>query len=351
MATRNSRTAHPAMSQQIEAKLAERRIDYDFEPNARIEDIRDVEGIQVRRSEHRAPKDRVDRYATAMRHGARFPAVLLNDRMELVDGNTRLEAAKKCGFDTVPAYICHGITTLEARSLSVELNQSNGLAMEEDEIRMFIVDAIQGGQQPEIKSLARMTGVKDSKIARWIADTKFRTKARNAGIDKGLTEVLPESTRVALEATHLAPVFEDLTVLAAEARMPAAEVKKLVQAVNGAPSQTDALAIVAAERDARAERIRAVASGFRPTPRRSTGSAQHFGALLKFDVDDLLDVEPERQYEMFSRLKIIRDRLEVVVRRAQEEWELTPPPQPVADDELNNTAETGGKSSPVLTSA
>ena len=339
------------MSQQIEAKLAERKIDYDFEPNARIEDIRDVEGIQVRRIEHRAPKDRVDRYATAMRHGAQFPAVLLNDRMELVDGNTRLEAAKKCGFDKVPAYICHGITTLEARSLSVELNQSNGLAMEEDEIRTFIVDAIQGGQQPEIKSLARMTGVKDSKIARWIADTKFTAKARNAGIDERVTEVLPESTRVALEATHLAPVFEDLTVLAAEARMPAAEVKKLVQAVNGAPSQMDALAIVAAERDARADRIRAVASGFRPTPRRSTGSAQHFGALLKFDVDDLLDVEPERQYETFNRLKIIRDRLEVVVRRAQEEWDLTPPPEPVADDELSDAAETEGESSPVLTSA
>jgi hypothetical protein len=351
MAPRNSRTAHPAMSQQIEAKLAERKIDYEFEPNVRIEDIRDVEGIQVRRSEHRAPKDRVDRYATAMRHGAQFPAVLLNDRMELVDGNTRRAAAQKSGVDTIPAYICHGITSLEARSLSVELNQSNGLAMEEDEIRKFIVDAVQGGQQPEIKSLARMTGMKDSKIARWIADTKFTTRVRSAGIDNRLTEVLPESTRVALEATHLAPVFENLTVLAADARMPASEVKKLVQAVNAAPSQADALAIASAERDARADRIRAVASGFRPTPRRSTGSAQHFGALLKFDVDDLLDVEPERQYETFNRLKIIYDRLDVVVRRAQEEWDLTPRTDSVGNGEFGDASETGAESSPVLTSA
>jgi hypothetical protein len=223
--------------------------------------------------------------------------------------------------------------------------------MEEDEIRTFIIDAIQGGQQPEIRSLARMTGVKDSKIARWIADTRFTTKARNAGIEERLTEVLPESTRVALEATHLAPVFEDLTVLAAESRMPAAEVKKLVQAVNAAPSQADALAIVAAERDARAERIRQVASGFTPTPRRSTGSAQHFGALLKFDVDDLLDVEPERQYETFNRLKIIHDRLGVVVSRAQEEWDLTPPAAPVADDTSDGVADTAHDSSSVLANA
>jgi ParB-like chromosome segregation protein Spo0J len=331
MAPRNSRTAHPAMSQQVEAKLTERKIDYDFEPNVRIEDIRDVEGNQVRRIEHRAPKDRVERYATAMRHGAQFPAILLNDRMERIDGNTRLEAAKKCGLDTIPAYICHGITTLEARSLSVELNQSNGLAMEEEEIRSFIVDAIQGGQQPEVKSLARMTGVKDSKIARWIADTKFQNRVRNAGIDEKLVEALPESSRVALEATHLAPVFENLTVLAAEARMPAAEVKKLVGAVNSAPSQSDALAIVSAERDARAEQLRAVASGFKPRQRRSSGSAQHFGALLKFDIDALLDVEPDRQYETFHRMEIVLSRLNVVVQRAKEEWDLTPPPEPVPE--------------------
>ena len=346
MVPRNSRTAHPAMSQQIEAKLAERKIDYDFEPNVRIEDIRDVEGNQVRRIEHRAPKERVERYATAMQHGAQFPAILLNDRMERIDGNTRLEAAKKSGLDTIPAYICHGVTTLEARSLSVELNQSNGLAMEEEEIRSFIVDAIQAGQQPEVKSLARMTGVKDSKITRWIADTKFKTRVRNSGIDEKVIEALPESARVALESTHLAPVFENLTVLTAESRMPVAEVKKLVGAVNSAPSQADALAIVSAERDARADQLRAVASGFKPKPRRSTGSAQHFGALLKFDVEDLLDVEPDRQFDTFNRIQVIRDRLDAVVRIAQEQWDLTPPPAPVAVADVDDSVDaTIGESS------
>jgi hypothetical protein len=339
------------MSQQIESKLTERKIDYDFEPNVRIADIRDAEGNQVRRIEHRAPKDRVERYATAMKHGAQFPAILLNDRMERFDGNTRFEAALKCGFDTIPAYICHGITTLEARSLSVELNQSNGLAMDEDEIRDFIVDAIQGGQQPEIKSLARMTGVKDSKIARWIADTRFQTRARNAAIDERLVDVLPESTRVALEATHLAPVFESLVILAAESRMPAAEVKKLVQAVNNASSQAEAIAIVAAEREARADQLRAVASGFKPRTRRSTGSAQHFGALLKFEVDALLDVEPERQFETYARVKMLRDRLDVVVSRAEREWDLTEPATSVETVEVGDGSETAEQPAPVLTSA
>jgi hypothetical protein len=223
--------------------------------------------------------------------------------------------------------------------------------MEEDEIRSFIVDAIQSGQQPEVKSLARMTGVKDTKIARWIADTKFTNRVRNSGIDERLVDMLPESTRVALEATHLAPVFENLTVLAADARMPAAEAKKLVSAVNNAPSQTEALAIVSAERDARADQIRAAASGFKPRQRRSAGSAQHFGALLKFDVDDLLDVEPQRQYETFQRLQVVRDRLDAVVRRAKDEWDLTPPPEPATGDDgaASSAAEAGPV--PALTTA
>jgi len=331
MPPKNSRNAHPATSQQIETKLDERKIDWDFQPNVKIKDIREAEGMQVRQIVHRAPRDQVARYMTAMKHGAQFPAIVLNDRLEKIDGNTRLEATVKNGGDTIPAYICHSITALEARSLSVELNQANGLAMTEEEIRKFIVDAIHEGEKPEIRSLSRMTGVKEAKINRWIAETQFCSRADEAGIDARLVEVLPESTRAALDVTKLKPVFERLTVLAAEARMPAADVKKVVARVNAASSQDEALAIVAAEREGRSEELRAVASGFRPRARRSAGSAQHLGALVKFEVEDLLDVEPEKQYETFGRLTVIRDRLEAVVRRAQEEWNLTPPTESDAD--------------------
>jgi len=304
--------------------LTDRNIDFDFEPNVSIAEIRDVEGNQVRLSDHRAPKDMVDRYATAMKHGAHFPAIVLNDRREKIDGNTRLEARVKNGDATIAAYICHGVSALEARSLSVELNQSNGLAMTKDEIRKFITGAVQEGQHPEIKSLSRMTGVRETTIARWIAEAQFRTRASQSGITEQLIEVLPDSTRAALQMTRLAPVFEDLTQLAAETRMPAAQAKAIVAEVNGAASEAEALSIVAAQRESRAGELRAVASGFKPRERRSKGSAQHIGGLVKFEVDDLLDVAPEKQYETFLRVKTLRDRLDAVVARAENEWDLTP---------------------------
>jgi hypothetical protein len=321
---RNSRSTHPARSPQVEQMLKARGIDHEFEPNLAISDIREAEASQVRLVEHRAPKDQVTKYATAMKHGATFPAIVVNEHLEKIDGNTRLEARKRNGADTIAAYIVYGVTALDARSLSVELNQSNGLAMTEVEIRNFIRGAISEGQHPEVRTLARMTGVRELKIHRWIAETLFLNRARQAGITDLHLGVLPPSTRAALNSVRLDAVFKGLTMLAAEAKLSAAEVKRLVTQVNGASSEEEARHVVDVERNARADEIRAIAAGFSPT-RRSKGSAQHIGGLMRFEVEDLLDVAPEKQYETFTRLKELRDRLDLVVSRAQRDWNLTPP--------------------------
>jgi hypothetical protein len=314
--------------------LKARSIDFDFEANVQVSEIREAEGNQVRQIEHRAPKEQVDKYVVAMKHGATFPAIVLNDRLERIDGNTRLEASIRNGRQTIAAYICHALTPLEARSLSVELNQSNGLAMTEEEIRKFIDGAVLEGQHADVRTLARMTGVRDTKIARWIAEAQYKDRAKREQIDERHVNALPPSTRAALQATRLAAVFRSLTRLAAEARIPAVQVKKLVAQTNAASSEVDALAIVDAERQTRADEIRAVASGFSPRDnRRSKGSAQHLGGLVRFDVDALLDVAPEKQFETFERMSLLRDRLAEAVARAEHEWDLTPPAEetPAAD--------------------
>jgi hypothetical protein len=327
-APRNTRAAHPATSQQIEAMLTARSINFDFEPNVRIEDIRMAEGFQVRYDKNRAPKDQVDKYAVAMKHGAVFPAIVLNEHLERIDGNTRLEARIKNGDQVVPAYICNGLTPLEARSLSVELNQSNGLAMTDEEIRSFVEGAVREGQTADLRTLARMTGVRDSKIARWIAESQFVARALDEGIEQRTIDQLPGTARAALQAAKMATVFRAATQLAADAKLKVAEVKKLVSIANAAPSEAEALRIISDERDARSEEIRAHASGFAPrTDYGSKGSAQHIGGLVRFEVEELLDVAPDKQYDTYQRMKTLRDRLAEVVERAEREWDLTPPAQ------------------------
>jgi hypothetical protein len=52
------------------------------------------------------------------------------------------------------------------------------------------------------------------------------------------------------------------------------------------------------------------------------GSALHIGGLLRFEVDDLLDVSPDKQGEMFARMSHLRQRLDGALERARLEWEL-----------------------------
>jgi hypothetical protein len=312
------------MSQQVEQKLDARHIDYEFEPNLKIADVREVEGMQVRLEEHRAPKEMVARYATAMKGGANFPAIVVNDANELVDGNTRLSAKRSNGDDTIPAYRCHNLSALDARSLSVELNQSNGLAMTDKEIRGFVIGILESGADPEVKTLSRMTGVREQKIQRWIQEARFTSRAVDSEIPEPLVRALPDSSRAALQSVKLEPVFRDLTAVAAEAHIPAQQVKALVSRVNGAASESEAREVVDVERRERAEAIRAFASGVKPRTRRSKGSAQHIGGLIRFSVDDLLDVDREKQYDSYLRLKELRDRFTQVVQRAEHEWDLSP---------------------------
>ena len=314
---------HSSTSKQVEARLVARHIDFAFEPNLRIDEIRDVEGNQVRLSEHRAPKEMVKRFAEQMKAGAIFPAIVVNDRGELVDGNTRRMAALKNGHETIAAYICSDLSPLQARSLSVELNQSHGLSMTEDEIHAFVASAVQEGQLLDTKAYARMTGVKASTLSRWIAGKQFQMRAERAGIASPEVAALSESVRAALQVARLKSVFIEVTALAVAGRMPAAALKKLITKANTAPSEAEALAVVADEREARSDDIKAFAGGFKARKRKSQRSVMHISGLLKFDVEELLDVAPDKRRETFLRLRALEQHINAAIEQARAGWSVS----------------------------
>ena len=317
----DARLVHPCASPHVETRLGARHVNFTFEPNLRVDAIRDAEGNQVRQIEHRAPKEMVARYAEQMKRGAVFPAIVVNDRHELIDGNTRTAAARRNGRETIAAYICHDVSALQARSLSVELNQTHGLSMTQSELRAFVSGAVQEGQVLDSKAYARMTGVKAPTLSRWVGAAHCRIRAARVNVDAVRVEELSDSALAALNAARLRAVFVAAVALASDARMPVSQIRSLVSQANAAASEEAALQIVKAARDARGDEIKAIASGFRAR-RRSAGSTLHIGGLLRYDVGDLLDVAPERQRETYDRLRTLRRRLDGVLTRAAEEWDL-----------------------------
>lgn len=322
---------HSASSVQIEERLAARHIDYRFEPNYSINAIVDADGHQVRLIEHRAPTEMVTRYAQQMKAGAMFPAIVLNERGELIDGNTRRRAALKAGRSTIPAYICRDLTPLQARALSVELNQANGLSMDEKELRAFVRSAVLEGQTLDTKTCARITGVRPSRLERWKAQAQFEQRARQCDIRDADIALLSESVQAALNGVRLVPVLIEAAAVAAAARMSLSAVRSMVSHINAATSEAAALEVVANERAARADDIRAIASGFAARRRVGHRSQMHIAALLKFDVDDLLEVPPENREQTIARLRDLRDHAARAITTATARWTLNEPSIVVAD--------------------
>lgn len=195
--------------------------------------------------------------------------------------------------------------------------------MTEDEIRAFVTGAVESGQVLDVKAYSRMTGVKASKLARWIVGKHFEMRAAREGISADRLDGLSDSARAALQVARLRTVFTEITMLAIEARVPAVQLKAIIAEANTASSETEALAVVDRARAIRSDDIKAIAAGFKTPRRRSAGSALHIGGLLHFEVADLLDVSPDKRGEMLARMSRLRERLEGALARACVEWEMT----------------------------
>lgn len=321
-ATKDGAVKHGAMSQQTEAMLDRRHITYTFEANLPLDQLRDVDGNQVRLIEHRAPQDRVEAYAYAMAGGTIFPAIVVNDRHEIIDGNTRWGATLRNGGETIAAYICHGVNSLDARSLSVELNQANGQRMEEKELRAYVNSCVVEGREPDIEAFSRQTGISPRTLKRWVRVAKFSLRAVEEGIPSDKTEKLSDAARAKLGVAKLRSVFQGVIDLAVDADMPAKDIAKVITEANGAASEAESLAVIQRAREDRADRISDRAAGFKAARRKGPQTNMHVQGLLRFEVEDLLDVEPDKRRETLERLATLRDNLNAALDRAEEEWDV-----------------------------
>jgi ParB-like chromosome segregation protein Spo0J len=300
---------HPARSPQIEERLDARHIPYTFQPSFPVDGLRDAEGNQVRLGQHRAPKQMVDRYVEQMKNDAVFPGIVINAAGELVDGNTRVAAARRLGRKTIAAYVCSDLTPLAARALSVELNQSHGQSMTSQEIRAFVIGAVREGQTLDVRAYARMTGTKPATLRRWIKAEEARARAARAGLSVDSFELLPEPVQAALQQTRMQSVFVEAATLAGDARLNASTTKALVRDANAAASEAAAVVLIAREREARAADITTIASGFKPRRHRSASAAPHLAALMKYAASDFSDVPSDKVPDALTRMERLHTEL------------------------------------------
>jgi hypothetical protein len=310
-ASRRGWDDHPASSQTTESILAERGIAYSFEADLPLDSVQRPEGENGWSPRHRASEGVVGTYAVQMRQGAVFPAIVVTDSFQVIDGDCRLAAKLRCGATSIAAYVCAAVSASEIRSLSVELNHVNGQRMTSDEVRNFVVSCMRSGVVVEPTTCARITGIKASTIARWVTIEHCRVRATSQGLS---TDAVSDAALVAVASARLDRVFADLLIAATSGAGPASRLHAIALEANAAESEADAVAVVS-------NAIRtgglATADASRHSGHRS---ARYVGGLLQFTVEDLLDVAPDRQRETYADLCLVRDLVSAAVAAAESTW-------------------------------
>lgn len=225
----------------FEAKLDEWNIRYTYDPTMSVGDISLLEAVQIRSTEHRVDKRQADEYAEQMRNGAVFPPLVLHADRILLDGNTRLEAAKRLRRKTVPVYHAHFPNMELGRSFAASMNQQNGRRLSPEEAFAAAISLLRFGHTEE--SVARELAYSRTHISNWRRESEFMERAEAALVAGKAGELSKPQQRKLADIKQSAP-FAAAVDLVAVTAPSAKDVTELVQAVTSAPSEADAVAAV-----------------------------------------------------------------------------------------------------------
>ena len=290
---------------EVEALFAEFGLSYTLETEFPVEAVRFTEEVQAREIKHRAPLEMVEQFVYQMRHGAAFPPIVVRqDSHDLIDGNTRWQAAKKVGRTMVEAFVVDCPTEEVAQDLAAALNQKGGLRLTGPE--MFNVAGRWAGRGVAPDVIARRLGCSQGQADRWRRQKEGIDRATRLGLEK-VQERVPRSTMAKLSAVHLNKPFEEMLKLAADAKLPEKQVAQIVVDVEAAGSEEEALKVVADHR--------AVLAPCGPPPHRATRSLLPIiraacANIIKIDGNPSSAFNPgelEQERERWQKVRVVAD--------------------------------------------
>lgn len=256
--------------------------------------------VQIRDEEHYAPKVNVTEYAAAMARGDTFPPVVLTADGYLVDGNTRVEAARANHFPHIAALIldrdyeeADSRTLQNIDLLGASLNAKHGTGLDKSEKRRHVISAAQDGRfdPKRIAARLRMTVNEVNKI---INEKRGEDRAQSLGIQ--VSEDMPRTQLLRFgQSTWLnnKPFFE-LFNLTQDSGLKSTDLNELFKQIRGAGSDEKALEIIAACREERRDQI----SEYRATGKSRIPIAgqlrQKLGFILNYEANPRELIEHNR---------------------------------------------------------
>jgi hypothetical protein len=273
------------------------------------DEIRTLDGAQVRDLGNIAPDEGIEEYRTQMHGGARFPAIVLMKPNILLDGNTRLGAATAEHLGTFPAYVVDVPTVDLGRALAATLNQRNGRRLTAEEAQRSALSMIQNLHFNDDQVAANI-GRSGQQVRTWRRQVETETRAKRLGLADEVAKVsLNQRDRIA-SVSHDAP-FAELVKLASEVKIPPSDLRRIVNDITKAPSEADEIQRVTQARD----ELRPAG----PPPRRPQRNEVAARArmvvpqVINLTESPLALLEPGRLEEDRKMWATLRERVEAVV--------------------------------------
>ncbi|MBV9174328.1 MAG: hypothetical protein JOZ81_30065 [Chloroflexi bacterium] len=320
----------------FEQELVDNNIQFERHPALRLDNVRITPEAQVRTGEHQAPPARVERYAVQMRDGSLFPAIVAArrpdeiDLYDLVDGNTRLRAArhKHVLRDTFPAYVLLNVTWAQCREIGVFQNQRNGADLDKAEVLKWVHEALQRGMP--LTRISRISGFSYNKVKQLNGVHDFDQRAQRLTMPETVQELPGGAKQLIADELQFDAIFKETAQLAADSAMPVAELKPIVQAIKAAHSEQEALTKLADERRQRQSaidaHIQAVADG-KPgvRPPYPVQMLKHLTFLVDRDPHDLVEHSATTRDNAFKLVEQAHRRLgEALDLYRASEWSVSP---------------------------
>lgn len=226
------------------AKLREWNLDYRVEAQFPLSDIEVQNEAQVRAVSNIAPTQRIEEYRQQMANGAIFPPVLLREtggKPLLVDGNTRLAAARRVGRKTFPAIVVDTKTPEMALILAAAVNQMGGERLTAAEAHEAALLMMKQGYPDN--AIARELGRDLSQVRRWRNQQEATKRAETLNLSPQVKQLSAGALGQLANIRYETP-FVELTKLFADVRPNEKNAREMVQQVNQAASDEEAVKVI-----------------------------------------------------------------------------------------------------------
>lgn len=264
----------PRRNLQVERLLTEWQLPFTLVDEIALDAMKIDRAVQVRAAANIAPRMRVEEYAQQMKNGALFPPVVIDEKDRLLDGNTRLGAARECKKLTLPAYRVKTNTDEMSIMVSGALNQMGGQRLELAEASK--VAFVMMGRGYTDSAIALTVGRHVTQVRRWKQQDQTLRRAGDMKIDMS---AVPKRALEHLDDIGHDEPFKEAAKLVSEVGLSEKATLELVRAMQQSTSDAEAIAKVS---DLRLE----IAAAGPPPPRANTAKAlqqarMHLGGLLR----------------------------------------------------------------------